>query len=209
MEVVQSSAEHQAMRALSVIAKMTQWITYYEKMLDQQKLNESVPDEVQEELAHTTGAEAEAVGFSRAKVALGLYGAKWITWIRQKRRRNPFKRSFGWRKVSWGQPNQPQEASDGDFQWLEQQNAELKAQVVKGESRIAKLKDALKIVTKSAVEKYTEGFCLTLAHPREESECWHFRVGHLLIDWCPPELVWWEIPSAPLSEPSVPQPPPS
>lgn len=48
-----------------------------------------------------------------------------------------------------------------DFERLEKENVELRDQVAKGESRVAKFKEALKTFTRCAVEKYTEGFYLT------------------------------------------------
>lgn len=68
-------------------------------MLDQQKMIESVRDEVREELVKTSGAKAEAAGFSRAEAAfLRVLKAKMDLLKLLRRRRRPSKKRLGSRK---------------------------------------------------------------------------------------------------------------
>lgn len=77
IDVVRSLAKHRATQALSIIAKVIQHITYYKQILNQQKMIESIKDEVLEELAKTSGVEVETARFVRAEAAfLGVLKAK-------------------------------------------------------------------------------------------------------------------------------------
>lgn len=136
MHVVLSSAEHRVTQALSVIAKMIQRITCYKKMLDQQRLAESVWDEVLEELARMAGDEAEAVGFARAEAAfLWVLRAKVdLLNVAQEKERTLQKELRAQKETHKENLISLEEHIKTDFQRLEKEKAELKARVVKDES---------------------------------------------------------------------------
>lgn len=162
MDMVHSSAESHASHAISFIAKMIQRISCYEKMLHHQQLIESARDEVREELAKTSGVDTKSLGFVQAEDAfLGALKAKVELLNASQQREKVLEEELRVAKETH-KVNLVclEEHMKADFERQEKEIAELKAKLAKGESRIAKYKNSLKVFPARAVAKYTKGFCL-------------------------------------------------
>lgn len=115
-------------------------------------------DEVLEELARTSIAEAKSAGFTRAKIVFfGVLNAK----IDLLNLAQDTEKGFGEELQVEQERRQADVVSlENEVGRLQAENTQLRVRLVKADTQIAKFKDGLQKFTKRAITKFIEGFCL-------------------------------------------------